>query len=198
MQTEVKALDVSRLLDAVRQGDESAAQELVAHFYPLVIRIVRTHSPRNEAEEDLAQEIFVKMFIRLEQYNAEAPFGHWLSRVAINTCRDHLRSKQRRPELRFADLSEEQAEWITCSLPETHVPNAAERTATRDLFDRLMEALPAEDQIVIRLQEMEGKSVLEIAEATGWSKSLVKIRAFRARAKLRKAWAKLQKEAEGA
>jgi RNA polymerase sigma factor (sigma-70 family) len=196
MHPEVTAEDVPRLLEGVRQADETAAQQLVTHFYPLVIRIVRTHSPRNEAEEDLAQEIFIKMFTRLEQYQAGAPFSHWLSRIAINTCRDHLRSKQRRPELRMADLSEEQAEWISESQEDVNQPNPAEQMATSDLFDRLLETLPADDQIVIRLLEIESKSVQEIAELTGWSRSLVKIRAFRARAKLRKAWGRLQNEVE--
>jgi RNA polymerase sigma factor (sigma-70 family) len=190
--------DVSGILDLVRKGDESAAQQLVLIFYPLVIRIVRTHSPRSSAEEDIAQEIFIKMFTRLEQYKADAPFGHWLSRIAINTCRDHLRSKQRRPELRLADLSEEQADWIMESAPESGKPDPGEQAAASDLLNQLLEMLPAEDQIVIRLQELEGKSILEICEETGWGRSLVKIRAFRARAKLKKAWEKLEKESERA
>jgi len=196
MQAEIGAEDVPRLLAEVRKGDETASRDLVTYFYPLVFRIVRTHSPRNEAPEDLAQEIFIKMFTRLEQFKGGAPFHHWLSRIAVNTCRDHLRSKQRRPELRWADLSEEQAEWISESLPETHPNNPAEQMATQDLFDHLLQTLPAEDQIVIRLLEIDGKSVQEIADHTGWSKALVKIRAFRARGKLRKAWQRLQNEGE--
>jgi RNA polymerase sigma-70 factor (ECF subfamily) len=195
MHTNIDPEEVARLLGSVRQGDESAARQLVGHFYPLVIRIVRTHSPRNEAEEDLAQEIFIKMFTRLEQYKAGAPFHHWLSRIATNTCRDHLRAKQRRPELRWADLSEEQAQWLSESLPETQPTDPARRLATADLLNQLLETLSAEDQIVIRLLEIEDKSMREISELTGWNVPLIKIRAFRARAKLRKSWEKFQKEA---
>ncbi len=73
-------------LERVRQRDEEAARELVAHLYPLVIKIVRSHLPRRVAEEDLAQEIFLKVFANLDQYRGAVPFEHWVSRVAVSTC----------------------------------------------------------------------------------------------------------------
>src|SRR5215207_5313103 len=100
-------LEFPACLARVRAGDEDAARELVEHLYPKVIRIVRSHLPRRMAEEDLAQEIFLKMFIRLDQYEARngKPFDHWIARLAVRTCFDALRSERRRPELRFSDLA---------------------------------------------------------------------------------------------
>jgi len=98
--------DVPGCLNRVRQRDQAAARELVDHLYPLVIRIVRSHLPRRVPEEDLAQEVFMKMFTRLEQYQGAVPFPHWVSRIAVTTCIDHLRAQKRRPEFRMADLSE--------------------------------------------------------------------------------------------
>ena len=110
--------DWRECLARVRQRDEEAAALLVARLYPLVIRIVRSHLPRRAAEEDLAQDVFVKMFTRLDQYQARpgTPFEHWVARLAVRTCLDALKAADRRPELRWGDLSEEQAAWLNFML----------------------------------------------------------------------------------
>ena len=105
----------------VRAGDQLAARALVERLRPGVLRIVRARRPRRVAEEDLTQEVFMKMFARLGQYQGSAPFTHWVSRIAVTTCLDHWRAQQRRPELRWADL----AEWETDRLDE----RADERSA---------------------------------------------------------------------
>src|ERR1043165_8166000 len=89
----------------VRAGEQAAARELVERLYPIVLRIVRAHRPRRIAEEDLTQDVFIKMFKRLAQYRGDAPFEHWVSRIAVTTCMDQLRAQKCRPELRWADLS---------------------------------------------------------------------------------------------
>ena len=80
-----ETFDLTACLERVRQRDQVAARELVDHLYPLVIRIVRSHLPRRVAEEDLAQEIFLKMFTRLDQYKGAVDFSHWVSRIAVTT-----------------------------------------------------------------------------------------------------------------
>src|SRR3977135_3481908 len=82
------------LIKRVRNSDEAASKSLVELIYPNIIRIVRNHLPRREAEEDLCQEIFLKLFSKLHQFTADMPFEHWVSRIAVNSCIDHLR-KQR-------------------------------------------------------------------------------------------------------
>src|SRR6186713_2421515 len=107
-------LDLAACLARVRAGDDAAAREMVEHLYPMVIRIVRSHLPRRTAEEDLAQEIFLKMFTRLAQYEARdgKPFDHWLARLAVRTCLDALRAERRRPEWRMSELSEGERAWL--------------------------------------------------------------------------------------
>ena len=83
--SEDESFDLAGCLDLVRQCDQAAARALVDHLYPLVIRIVRAHLPRRVPEEDLAQDIFLKMFTRLEQYQGNVPFPHWVSRIAVTT-----------------------------------------------------------------------------------------------------------------
>ncbi|MES1194349.1 MAG: sigma-70 family RNA polymerase sigma factor, partial [Opitutus sp.] len=107
-----ESFDLVGCLERVRRRDQVAAKQLVEHLYPLVSRIVRSHLPRRVAEEDLAQDIFLKMFTRLEQYQGNVPFPHWVSRIAVTTCIDQLRAQKRRPEFRWADLSETEAEGL--------------------------------------------------------------------------------------
>ena len=180
--------DLHGCLEKVRQRDETAARVLVERLYPLVIGIVRSHLPRRAAEEDLAQEVFVKMFNRLEQYRARlgVPFEHWVSRLAVRTCLDALRAAERRPELRWADLSEEQRAWFEfIQVDHASTPGTSANSA-REVVELLLSRLAPDDRLVIAMLDLEQKAVAEISAVTGWSRSLVKVRAFRARRRLRK------------
>jgi RNA polymerase sigma-70 factor (ECF subfamily) len=181
-------------LDRVRRRDQAAARELVEHLYPLVIRIVRSHLPRRVPEEDLAQEIFLKMFTRLNQYAGAVPFTHWVSRIAVTTCIDQLRAQKRRPELRWADLSETEAEVLESVMADTEAEAPNDGLAARELVRRLMDQLKPADRAVIQLLDLDQKSVAEVSALTGWNQSLVKVRAFRARRKLQRLLAKLETE----
>lgn len=188
--------DLARCLERVRQQDQDAARELVEQLYPLVIRIVRTHLPSRSAEEDLAQEVFMKLFSRLDQYEARAciPFEHWVSRLAVRTCLDALRAERRRPELRWSDLSEEQSAWLEFMLVDESARPDTSPASARELLERLLAQLSSADRLVISLLDLEQRSVREIGQLTGWSVTLVKVRAFRARRKLRKLAEALKKQ----
>ena len=185
--------DLAGCLDRVRRQDQAAARELVEHLYPLVIRIVRSHLPRRVAEEDLAQEVFLKMFTRLAQYQGAVPFPHWVSRIAVTTCIDHLRAQKRRPEFRWADLSETEAEVLDNVITNENDVPANDAMAARELVHKLIDQLKPDDQLVIRMLDLEQKTIAEIADLTGWNQSLIKVRAFRARRKLQKLFQDLQK-----
>ncbi len=188
--------DPAGCLARVRGDDPAAAAALVEHLYPLVIRIVRSHLPVRTGEEDLAQEVFGRLFARLDRYQERPgiPFDHWVSRLAVRTCLDALRSERRRPEVRWTDLPEEQAALLEFLVVDEKAAPAGSPTSARELLERLLSGLPPDDRLVVHLLELDGKSVREIALITGWSVSLVKVRAFRARRKLRKLAEKLRKE----
>src|SRR5881409_998290 len=101
--------DASALVQAALQHDDEAARALVRKLYPLVAKIVRAHRPRRTSEEDLCQMIFIKVFSNLEQYSGKVPLEHWVSRIAVNTCLNQLKAEMIRPELRWTDLSDDQA-----------------------------------------------------------------------------------------
>ncbi len=174
------------LVDRARHGNEEAARELVREFYPLVAKVVRGYRPRRTAEEDLSQMIFVKVFQNLGQYSGKAPFSHWVSRIAVNTCRNQLAAEKVRPELRHADLSEEQTVMLEnlVASDETLAPDRA--VAARDLVDKLLATLKPVERLVIDMLYLQARSVAEVQKLTGWTAATIKIRAFRARQKLRK------------
>src|ERR1700743_3787798 len=104
--------DTPACLARVRAGDEASAQELFQHLFPLVIKVVRSHLPRRMSEEDLTQTVFMKVFANLNQYSGKTPLEHWVSRIAVNTCIKALRAEKVRPELRWADMSEEEEQVL--------------------------------------------------------------------------------------
>jgi RNA polymerase sigma-70 factor (ECF subfamily) len=177
---------VSReLVAAVLREDENAARELVRDLYPLVARLVRSHRSARSAEEDLCQMIFIKILQKLSQYSGKVPLEHWVSRIAINTCLNQIQAEKARPELREADLSEEQSAVVR-NLAATAEELAPDQSfASRQLVDHLMNALKPAERLVIDLLYLQQKSVDEIRRLTGWSGPLVKVRAFRARQKMK-------------
>ena len=190
--------DVAALVAASLQDDDDAARALVRHLYPLVARVVRSHRPRRAAEEDLCQMIFIKMFQNLSQYSGTVPLEHWVSRIAVNTCLNQVAWEKRRPELRRADLSEEQAAVIDNLAATSEEVGADQQLASRDLVAHMLAALKPAERLVIELQYLQGKSIDEIRALTGWGKPLVRVRAFRARQKLKQLLSRLShKEAYG-
>jgi RNA polymerase sigma factor (sigma-70 family) len=188
-----QSFDLVGCLGRVRLHDQIAARELVEHLYPVVIRIVRARLPRRVAEEDLAQEIFLKMFTRLEQYQGTVPFPHWVSRIAVTTCIDHLRAQKRRPEFRWADLSENEVKVLDAVTSDESCAAPDEALAARELVHQLLDQLKPDDRLVIQMLDLEQKTIAEISAITGWNGSLVKVRAFRARRKLQKLFIDLKK-----
>jgi RNA polymerase sigma-70 factor (ECF subfamily) len=143
--------------------------------------------------EDIVQEVFLKAFERLPGFRFEAPFEHWLMRVAVRTCYDFLRAHQRTRESTFTDLTREEEDWLDRFRSE---PDAADdrAAAAQALVRRLMDQLSPEFRLVIQLLEIEERSVKEIHQLTGWSIPLIKVRAFRARAAMRRALGRLKPE----
>ncbi len=186
--------DVDGWLSRVRTGDQQAARLLVEHLYPQVIRIVRARLPRRGGEEDLAQEVFLKMFSRLDQYQGQVPLSHWVSRIAVTTCIDALRSQMRRPELRWADLSETEADTLDAVLTREDAADTADALAAHELVHKLLDQLAPQDRMVLQLLDLEQKTLVEIRELTGWNTTLIKVRAFRARRKLQKLFQQLSKK----
>jgi RNA polymerase sigma factor (sigma-70 family) len=174
------------LVDRARSGDDNAARELIRQLYPLVAKIVRGYRPRRTAEEDLAQMVFIKVFQNLAQYSGKVPISHWVSRIAVNTCRNQLMAEKARPELRHADLSEEQAAMLENLATSDEALSPDRKLAARDLVEKLLAMLKPVERLVIDMLYLQERSVTEVQKLTGWTATAIKVRAFRARQKLRK------------
>jgi RNA polymerase sigma-70 factor (ECF subfamily) len=176
----------------VQEHDETAARELADRLYPLVAQVVHAHRPRRDDPEDLMQDVFLKMFSRLHQFRGEVPFEHWVARVALTTCLDHLRRQRARPELRWADLSEEE-QAVLEKVTIASEPEDADAPHALELLNRLLDLLPATDAWLLRQVELEQKSLAQICAATGWNGGAARVRLFRARRRLEAAFRQLEK-----
>jgi len=183
----------TELIAAVRQGDVQQFETLITRYQPRVFATARRYARREDEVQDIVQEVFIKAFQKLDSFRAEAPFEHWLMRMAVRTCYDFLRSHQRNRETTLTDLSDPEVDWLErfAAGPEDNSKNT---DAARALVERVMAQLSPEARLVITLLEIEDRSVKEIARLTGWSVPLVKVRAFRARAQMKKILETLTRE----
>jgi len=183
----------AELIAAVIQGDSASFEPLIKKYQPRIFATARRYARRESEVEDIVQEVFIKAFQKLGSFRGEAPFEHWLMRLAVRTCYDFLRAHQRNRESSFTELSQPETDWLEqfVAAPDTASEYA---DAARALIQRILSRLSPPARLVITLLEIEEKSVKEIAEITGWSVALVKVRAFRARAEMRKILAKITKE----
>jgi RNA polymerase sigma-70 factor (ECF subfamily) len=182
----------AELIAAVLKGNAASFEPLVQKYSPRVFATARRYARRESEIEDIAQEVWLKAFGKLKSFRGEAPFEHWLMRLTVRTCYDFLRRHQRNRESTFSDLTEPENDWLErfVTQPEAVSENA---DAARLLIARVLERLSPSARLIITLLEIEDRSVKEIAALTGWSVPLVKVRAFRARAEMRKILAKLPK-----
>lgn len=169
----------------VQKGDEEAARALIERLSPLVLKCVRSHRPQRAAEEDMVQAVFAKIFNKLDQFGGDVPLEHWVSRVTINTCLKQIDYERCRPEWRWGDLGvEEQAVLERLSASDEDLADS-ESAAARELVERLLQGLEARDRLVITLVHLEGRTMEEVSATTGWSANAVKVRAYRARRRMR-------------
>jgi RNA polymerase sigma-70 factor, ECF subfamily len=184
----VKELGDSAWVAQVRAGDEDAARALVRRLYPTVMKLIRCRLPRRATDEDLAQTVFAKIFSKLHQFSGSVPLEHWVSRIVVNTCFNQFRHEMVRPELRMSDLSVEEELMVQQLVStEAELPGSC-RNAAREVVEKLLDRLTPDERLVITLLHLEEKSVKDICRITGWSTPTVKVRAFRARQKMRRLW----------
>ncbi|HEV7860504.1 MAG TPA: RNA polymerase sigma factor [Pyrinomonadaceae bacterium] len=177
-----------------REGDEDAFAEIVRRYSPRVFRFASRFFRQRSLVEEAAQEVFLKAFTQLGSYEGRGSLEGWLTRITNNTCLNILRSAKRRPELTVSDLTEDESTWLDSKLADvaTERHQSQERSlVAADLAGRVLGTMSPDDQLVLTMIDGEDAPVKEVASLTGWSESKVKVQAFRARRKMRKAVEKL-------
>ena len=170
-------------------SDESVIQDILAGNREALVQLVRrykrkvfgmaAHFARDADDlDDICQDVFIKVYENLEKFRADAPFEHWLSRITIRTCYDALRSRKK-------EKGNVPLESIQYFLEDNSIGISQAAEESMNLLELALAQLRPEDHLVITLLELEEKLIREIAEMTGWSQANVKVRAFRARKKLK-------------
>lgn len=178
-------------MDVVRRvaaGDVNAFEILVNRYRRHVFSIVGRHVPPPDVEA-VAHEVFVQAFQSLSGYRAESGFSKWLAGICIRTCAGFWRSRYRSREVPVSALSENHREWLEKALSsrsDAEFEAAGRQKAARDILDWALQHVPAPERMIIELVHLEGRSVKEAAALMGLSTANLKVRAFRARKKLRK------------
>lgn len=170
-------------------GGEPQAFELLVERYKLpVAMIVKGKIPSDETQE-LVHEVFVRAFESLANYRPIRPFKNWLATIAVRTCYDFWRRRYRNREVPLTSLSPDQQNWLRgqpWQAEGDEAQNAVKNFETWEVLDWALGHISAEDRMVLIMVHIEGCPVAEVAKHLGWTVANVKVRAFRARKKLRK------------
>src|SRR5215471_3499495 len=138
----------AELIAAVLKGDAASFEPLITKYSPRVFATARRYARRESEVEDIAQEVWLKAFQKLASFRGDAPFEHWLMRLAVRTCYDFLRGHQRNRESTFSDLSEPEEDWLERFV--TQPESASEDSeAARLLVQRVLEHLSPAARLVI-------------------------------------------------
>ena len=171
------------LARAAAAGSSAAFGELIRAHKGRIFSMAAGYARNHHELDDLAQDIFIRAWRGLPTWQGTAPFGHWLARVAVRACYDFLRRHRQR---RAREVSRDAllADGVILAEPEAGSV-AVDENAALARVRRAMSRLHPRDQLVLTLLELEDRPVREVAALTGWSESNVKVRAHRARARLR-------------
>ncbi len=182
------------------ENDETAFAEIVRRYSPRVFRFAGRFFRRYSLVEEAAQEVFLKAFVQLKNFEKRGSLEGWLTRITVTTCINLLRNAKRQPELTVSDLTDDETNWLEAKLFNASAAehkSVEEKMIAADLVNRVLETLPPEDALVLTMIDGEGASIKETAALTGWSESKIKVKAFRARRRMREATERLLKTKNG-
>jgi RNA polymerase sigma-70 factor (ECF subfamily) len=188
--------DDLEIISEVLDGDTNRFELLIERHREHVFRIVGRRVPREDVEE-VAHDVFVRVWSSLSSFRGEGPFEHFLSKITVRTCHDYWRARYRSKEAPMSSLSEDHAAWLESTMtgaPEENFDSEESRMIARDITMRALSHLSPADRAVIELVHLEERPVKEAADLLGWSVANVKVRAHRSRKKLRKIIEKMEEE----
>ncbi|MEW5736288.1 MAG: RNA polymerase sigma factor [Thermodesulfobacteriota bacterium] len=180
--------DDRTLVAQVLAGDTDRFEVLVRRHQRLVFGIVSRRVGRQEADE-VAQDVFVRAFSGLSRYEGVKPFANWLSIIAVRACCDHWRRHYRKREVPVSTLTDNCRQWMENRFAQDSdedAERACEQKEASLILAAALDCLEPDDRMVLTLTHLEEKSTAEASELLGWSVAKVKVRAFRARAKMKK------------
>ena len=180
------------LIERATKGDDAAFNDIVHAYRRRILGTIGRLIGRPEDVEDVGQVVFLRLYESLDQLRTAEMFEPWLYRLTVNASYDYLRRKRRRPEFRMADLSEEQVILADASASMDRGIDDARKKATRELVQSLLASVSEEDRILLTLKEVEGLSIRELEKVYDAKENAIKVRLFRARQRVLKAFERQQ------
>lgn len=176
------------LIKRAQKGDESAFNQVVLAYRKRILGTISRLIGRPEDVEDVGQEVFLRLFFSLDQLRTAEVFEPWLYRLTVNAAYDYLRRQKRRNESRMADLSEQQIVMADAGASSRKDDEEQAKRRTREFVNALLQAVSEEDRILLTLKEVEGLSLKELEKIYGVNENALKVRLFRARQRVLKAY----------
>jgi RNA polymerase sigma-70 factor (ECF subfamily) len=176
------------LIERARSGDSSAFNGVVTAYRKRIFGTIARLIGRPEDVEDVAQDVFLRLYYSLDQLRTPEVFEPWLYRLTVNAAYDYLRRARRRHESRLSDLSEQQVMMADAAAGREVDRDERHRTRICELVDELLSGVSNEDAILLKMKEVEGKSLKELEEIYKVKENALKVRLFRARQRVLKAF----------
>jgi RNA polymerase sigma-70 factor (ECF subfamily) len=182
------------LVRRVQAGDETAFREIVERYQSKVFSIIHGIVRRRNDVEDIAQQVFAKVFLSIGSFDFRSSLITWIYKITVNECFDYLRKRKVRKLVYESDLSEDESRRVENSQPQIDRQEGADASlARRDYILKLLDRVSSEERMLLMLKEVEGYSVEELADRTGMNENTIKVKLFRARQKLVKAAQRLER-----
>lgn len=186
------------LIRRAQQGDSAAFNEIVLAYRKRTMGTINRLIARTEDVEDVAQEVFLRLYFSLDQLRAPQVFEPWLYRLTVNAAYDYLRKQRRRPEFRMSDLSEQQVMMADAAAGGKAEHDEQQQKNVRETVDSLLGAVSEADRVLLLMKEVEGLSLRELEKIYRVKENALKVRLFRARQRVLKAFgAEEQKNQNG-
>jgi RNA polymerase sigma-70 factor (ECF subfamily) len=174
------------LLQQAQRGDAQAFNQVVTAYRRRILGTISRLIGRPEDVEDVAQEVFLRLYFSLDQLRTPEVFEPWLYRLTVNASYDYLRKSKRRPESRMSDLSEQQVMMADAAAGSKVQFEEGEKHRVRDTVQSLLASVSEEDRILLTLKEVEGLSLKELEQVYHVNENSLKVRLFRARQRVLK------------
>jgi RNA polymerase sigma-70 factor (ECF subfamily) len=183
------------LIERARSGDDGAFNQVVQAYRKRILGTIARLIGRPEDVEDVGQEVFLRLYFSLDQLRTAEVFEPWLYRLTVNAAYDYLRRQRRRHESRMSDLSEQQVMMADAAAGGKQNAEDKRRTSIRETVDDLLGKISEEDRILLTLKEVEGLSLKELEKIYRVNENALKVRLFRARQRVLKAYEAREPEA---
>jgi len=180
----------AELILRAKQGDDQAYNHIVQAYRRRILGTISRLIGRPEDVEDVGQEVFVRLYYSLDQLREPEIFEPWLYRLTVNAAYDYLRKQRRRPEARMSDLSEQQVMLADADAGTLAQREDIRKSKIRDFVQSLLGSVSEEDRVLLTLKEVEGLSLKQLEDVYHVNENALKVRLFRARQRVLKAFAK--------